>query len=103
MIGGEADLDACGSMGVVVGLNPQGDNFLAVRAGPGTHYAIRDRIGNKQHLALCDERGQWWGVVYSRDPGQNCGIGSPQADRKAYAGPCSTGWVHRRYVRVEAG
>jgi hypothetical protein len=103
MIGGEADLDACGSMGVVVGLNPQGDNFLAVRAGPGTNYAVRDRIGNRQQLALCDERGQWWGVVYSRDPGQNCGIGSPQADRKAYAGPCSTGWVHRRYVRIEAG
>jgi hypothetical protein len=103
MIGGETDLDACGSMGVVVGLNPQGDNFLAVRAGPGTHYAMMDRIGNRQQLALCDANGQWWGVVYSREPGQHCGIGSPQAERKAYAGPCSTGWVHRRHVRVEAG
>ena len=33
MFGGEADLDACGGYGEVVGLNPQGDGFLAVRSG----------------------------------------------------------------------
>ena len=102
-IGGEPDLDACSSAGTVYGLNPQGDNFLAVRAGPGTNYAIRDRLNSGQQLSLCDERGNWLGVVYPREAGQDCGLGTPYARSQPYAGPCLSGWVHRRFVRVTAG
>jgi hypothetical protein len=35
LIGGNDKLDACGSTGEVVGLDPKGDGFLSVQSGPG--------------------------------------------------------------------
>lgn len=32
MVGGDTDLDACASKGRVVNLDPNGDNFLSLRA-----------------------------------------------------------------------
>jgi hypothetical protein len=73
------DLDACLSIGQVSGLNPQGDNFLTVRALPSTDGAEKDRLGPGRWLWLCDKAGDWLGVVSCPEPVEpgECGVGSP--------------------------
>lgn len=102
MVGGEPSLDACGSTGVVAGLNPAGDGFLAVRSGPGTGHSIQDKIRNGQGVIFCDQRGSWVGIVYSKK-GTSCGVSSPIARRQPYRGPCRSGWVHEKYLKLLAG
>ena len=103
MVGGEADFDACGSQGAVRGLDPQGgDGFLAVRAGPSSKYATLDKVYSGYILNLCDQRGNRLGVVYSHDT-RDCGVGTPWPRRQAYAGPCRSGWVYRKFVGDFAG
>jgi hypothetical protein len=97
------EFDACGTVGVVRGLDPQGgDGFLAVRAGPGSGYAMLDKVYNGYLLNICDDRGQWLGVVYSHET-QDCGVGTPWPRARAYTGPCRSGWVFRKYVTDYAG
>ncbi len=102
-VGGEQSLDACGGVGVVAGLNPNGDNFLAVRSGPGSRYKMLDKIREGQMYFDCDEQGKWVGVVYSRDPNATCGVTSPIGKKQAYRGPCKSGWVFRKYTKLIAG
>jgi hypothetical protein len=92
--------DACGSPSVVRGLNPQGDGFLAVRAGPGSGYVMLDKGG--YILNLCDQRGNSLGVFYSHET-MDCGVGTPWPRPGAYTGPCLAGWVFRKYVGDFAG
>lgn len=103
MAGGDLDFDACGSQGLVRDLNPQdGDGLLAVRAGPGSGYAMQDKVYNGYVLNICDDRGQWLGVVYSHKT-EDCGVGTPWPKARAYTGPCRAGWVFRKYVKDYAG
>ena len=94
--------DACGSVGVVRGLDPRGDGFLAVRAGPGSAYAMLDKVYSDQLLNVCDDRGKWLGVVYSHES-EDCGVSTPWPQPAAYTGPCRSGWVYRTYVKDFAG
>ncbi len=95
--------DACGGVGRVVGLNPRGDNFLAVRAGPSTDFTKIDELYTADTVYLCESRGRWYGVVYSAGGEAGaCGVGSP-APRQRYSGPCRSGWVFGRYISVIAG
>ncbi|MEN0040680.1 MAG: integron [Pseudomonadota bacterium] len=99
MVGGESDYDACGSVGKVVGLNPNGDNYLSVRAEASSKGRELDRLGPETNVFMCDQRGRWIGVVY----GSGCGVGSPIPQRKAYNGPCRSGWVFKKYIQLIAG
>jgi hypothetical protein len=102
MTGGEAGFDACASLGqVVVPEGPQGAQ-AAVRAGPAASYAARDALETGALVWLCDERGDWVGIVYGEDPAA-CGVSTPQAERRAYEGPCASGWIHRSVVQPAAG
>ncbi|OJY37406.1 MAG: integron [Rhizobiales bacterium 65-9] len=103
MLGGDPDMDACPSLGQVVGLDPNGDGFLSVRSGPGgSRYREIDRLYNGNKVSVCDRRGPWYSIVYPADEGE-CGVGTPWPVRQPYTGPCSYGWVHSRYVRIIAG
>jgi len=102
IVGGDADLDACGSVGEVYGLDPAGDGFLSVRAGPGTGYKELDRLHNADRVILCADHGKWLGVVYG-EPGQDCGVGTPIPKRKPYDGPCHSGWINGNWVQLVAG
>jgi hypothetical protein len=100
------DLDACLSNAIVSGLNPRGDNFLAVRAGPSTRAAKLAELKTGHALWVCDASadGAWMGVVYNRaGEAFDCEVGSPVPQPVAYAGPCRSGWVAARYVTVIAG
>ncbi|MGQ0567630.1 MAG: hypothetical protein ACT4OK_21555, partial [Gemmobacter sp.] len=50
-----ADGQAAGCGGsVVTGLDPNGDNFLAVRSGPGTEYRKIDELHTGDQVRTCD-------------------------------------------------
>ncbi|WP_062213131.1 hypothetical protein [Aureimonas sp. AU12] len=103
-VGGEAELDACASLGQIVRLDPKGDNFLSVRNGPGSQRLELDRLGAGALVTICDERGPWLGIVYPAPGTQtDCGLSSPRQTRSPYDGPCRSGWVHGRFVDVVAG
>jgi hypothetical protein len=100
--GGDAVLDACASLGKVRGLRRDGDNFLAVRSGPGTRYTKIDKLVNGDEIYVCNERLPWLGVVYS-GLGEDCGVTTPWPEAGPYDGPCKSGWVHRNWVEIIAG
>lgn len=102
MIEGDPNSDACGGSGVVEGLDPSGGGFLSVRSGPSTEYAEIDRLYNGEQVYFCDENGKWLGVVYSKHR-QECNVTTPWISAQSYTGPCKSGWVHRKWVRLHAG
>ena len=98
------NLDACSSVGRVTNLKPGGDNFLSVRAAPDTRAVEKDRLKADEMVAMCDEAGDWIGVVYRPPEGtETCGTGTPSAYLGAYRGPCRYGWVHGDYIELIAG
>ncbi|MFM5929360.1 MAG: hypothetical protein ACKOPQ_00445 [Novosphingobium sp.] len=105
LVGGDAEYDACGGVHKVVGLKAKGDNFLSVRAAPSTSGKELDRLRLGRMVWSCDSinEGEWIGVVYERTPGQDCGVGTPIAKRRAYKGPCASGWVSGRFLELVAG
>ncbi|XSG81906.1 MAG: integron [Methyloligella sp. ZOD6] len=94
--------DACGAWGQIVGLEDDPDAVLPVRAGPGPDYAVVDEIKQGQGVSMCDRKQDWEGIVYSKT-GKSCGVGTPWPEPRAYSGPCSSGWVERKYVELVAG
>lgn len=102
-VGGDAVLDACGSLGRVHGLKADGDGFLAVRAGPGAAYATTDKLGENREVMMCGQRGEWVAVVYADSRLGRCGVSAPIAERQPYRGPCKSGWVHGRWIELMAG
>ncbi len=105
IVGGEPDYDACGAVGEVRGLNPQGDGFLAVRSGPGTDYPQISALYERNLVVLCARIGDWVGVAFPEEgnPDQDCGLGSPISEPRAYVGPCNWGWAHQNWITLIAG
>jgi Caspase domain/Bacterial SH3 domain len=68
--------DSCSRIGRVRGLDPNGDNFLAVRTGPGTGFQEIDRIFTGDKVSICSRQGKWYRVKYGG----------------------GAGWVYGRYI-----
>ena len=104
VIGGAVSAAACPGGGDVVGLDPQGDNFLSVRSGPGgREYRELDKIHSGQHVKLCDMDGPWFGIVYDPEWFSGfCDVDRAWTVRQTYSGPCRQGWVYSRYVDATA-
>ncbi|WP_136659029.1 SH3 domain-containing protein [Nitratireductor sp. XY-223] len=98
MIWADGDFDTC-AVGAVTGLDPKGDNFLAVRAGPGTGHHMLDKIHTNDRVWVFDENNGWYGIAYG-SPNISC---SPVRNNRPYDGPGSTGWVFGKYVTIIAG
>lgn len=103
-VGGDADLDACGAYSRI--RRPAGapPGQVEVRRGPGSRYAVVDRLGDGAEFFSCDSADQWVGIVYP-PPGTEvqCGVSSPIEKRAPYSGPCRSGWVPDAYVELLAG
>lgn len=100
------DLDACLLVVDVTGLYPKGDNYLSLRSRPSAQGRELARLQPGQWLNSCDESadGKWTGVVYHpTDKQADCGTGTPIGQRRPYGGPCASGWVATRFVKVIAG
>ncbi len=107
MVGGQTEFDACGAIGEPKGLNPKGDNFLALKAAPNLASKRKAKLGPKKAFFICEYSNDdtWVGVVVpmGRQSLEDCGLGGTMERRQAYKGPCMQGWVAAKYVEVIAG
>jgi hypothetical protein len=98
----QATEEASCASGVVTGLDPRGDGFLAVKSGPHLKFSKIDQLFNGQDVYLCESRGDWLGIVYPVE--ERCGVGSKSwSVTDSYSGPCSSGWVHKAWIKATAG
>lgn len=97
-----SQFDACNQSGEIVGLDPHGDNYLAVKAGPSGAHGEKDRLAQGDRVWICGRQGSWIAVIYQTQ-GETCGVNTPARSSGAYRGPCAWGWAHRNYVKVTAG
>jgi hypothetical protein len=80
--GGDGQAAWCASS-TVTNLDPNGDGFLSVRAGPGTQYRKLDELRNGDVVSTCGSQGPWVAIVY---------------------GPSKKkGWVHGKWLKHLAG
>jgi hypothetical protein len=98
------DTGPCAS-GTVEGLNPHGDGFLAVKAGPGANFNRIDKLYNGTNVAICGYHGDWYAVVYSNRGNdlEACNTFTPWRKTMPYTGPCRSGWVHKHWIGNLAG
>jgi hypothetical protein len=101
--GGDEIVDACGTYAQVVNLGKDPSEFLAVRNAPNIKATRTDKLSEGQFMWICDEQKDWYGVVYTKEDRDDCGVSSVVMQRKAYAGPCKAGWVNKKYVKIVAG
>jgi len=103
VIGGDKQFDACGSVGQVTGLDPDGDGFLSVRVGPGTGYDETDRLYNGDLVHVCEQVGSWYAVIYPADGRVDCGVSTSWPEAREYSGRCQAGWAHMNWIAPIAG
>jgi hypothetical protein len=94
IITSQQDDEPCG-VGVVEGLDSDGDGFLEVKAGPGPEFERIDKLYNGAEVFVCGNNGDWVSVVYSpmRKWTPQCGLNTPWRHTMDYNGPCSSGWA----------
>jgi hypothetical protein len=98
----EASMSGTCTIGEVIGLDPNGDNFLSVRSGPGGQpYHEIDRLFSAEEVHVCGEKAPWLAIAYSpaRRAGDRCDLAATEM-RRASAGACQYGWVHSRYIKL---
>jgi hypothetical protein len=95
---------ACGSSGRVANVQDGGENYLPVRNAPFQNAAEVDRLANGDTLYICTRSldQKWMGVVYGDDraPDAPCGVSAQGIERRAYDGPCRSGWVSSAFIRL---
>jgi hypothetical protein len=93
--------DPC-AYGVVHNLDPKGDGFLAVKAGPGLHYERIDKLYNGESVIICGGKGVWYAIIYTKArQGQHmryCDVDENPVKTFPYTGPCRSGWAHQRWI-----
>ncbi len=104
MVGEDPGFDACRAVGVVSGLKPGGDGFLALRSGPSTNARLIGKLHEGDVVILCDYVTGWQGVVVApSNPQIDCDSSSPVTSHQPYNGPCKAGWVSERFITLIAG
>lgn len=97
VVGTQTGRPACPTLGEVVGLDPDGDGFLAVRSGPGTQYAQIDHLYEATEVYVCGYDTAWRAIVYPAD-GRDCGVSGLIDGPRGYDGPCFRGWANARWI-----
>jgi hypothetical protein len=89
--------------GIVHSLDPKGDGFLAVKAGPGLQYERIDKLYNGEQVIICGDKGAWYAIVYTGTRRQEamgyCNVEESGPKTLPYTGPCRSGWAHRRWIK----
>ena len=102
-----AGFAACGAVGTTRRLDPAAGDVLAVRAAPFETSAEAGSIAAGSRFFVCsrshDQR--WLGVVFDEggELSERCGVSRPSTARRAYDGPCRSGWVASAFVKMVAG
>lgn len=95
----------------VSGLKADASSFLSVRAGPGVAYREIDRLKTGRKLIPLSPDFEWMGIVYAEavhttaeaislacQLDENHAANAPES--APYAGPCKSGWVNRKWVKM---
>ncbi|MBA3677909.1 MAG: hypothetical protein H0W74_10990 [Sphingosinicella sp.] len=85
--------------------NVEAGAALGVRTAPFDTAKESGRIPAGQRFFVCTRSHdqKWFGIVYAEgDKAQTCGVSSPIASRRAYDGPCKSGWVSSPFVKLTA-
>jgi hypothetical protein len=95
---GGPNVDACPS---VAELN----TLTVVYKGPDSGFAevIRLKPGTQLHVCGHTKDGRWTSVVLAQEGVLDCKVSSPVARPKFYRGPCTSGWLPTKNVRIIAG
>ena len=97
LVGSEVpEADACPALGIMASAE-------ILRDAPQGTAAVVAPLAKGAEVYLCDvsRDGKWHGVVVAQPSG--CGVSSPTPGRRAYAGPCQSGWVPAHRIHVVAG
>lgn len=107
MVGREGpEADACVGIGSVFGLNPNGEEFLAVRERPDEYAPKKGELSSSTLIWLCDADGDWQGIVYPTGEDQelsDCEASVPMDEPEPYTGPCESGWIPARNIQLVLG
>lgn len=99
--------DPC-KYGVVYNLDPNGDGFLAVKAGPGLQYERIDKLYNGEQVIICGDKGEWYAIVYTKthqggNDMRDCNVEKNWPMTLPYTGPCRSGWSDQRWIKQTSG
>jgi len=97
--------EACAAAGTTRHVEP--GTALPVRAAPFESAAAAGTIPAGGRFFICSRSldQKWFGIVYDEAGGlaARCGVSDPVTARRAYDGPCRSGWVASAFVKVIAG
>ncbi len=102
MVGGNEGLDACLTLGAVVG---HGDSKeVTIYSKPDKTSPVVKKLPSGTHVMICDSSGgDWLGVVFSGEPFPSCDLSSFNQPRQPYTGKCDSGWVKKSEIEFLAG
>ena len=100
-VGQEAGFDACSGVGRVA-INSADGGDIDLKDAPSNDAKITDTLQDGDVLWLCEEKGEWFGVVVD-ESAVDCGVSSPVSAPMDYKGPCKSGWVIGKNVVPIAG
>jgi hypothetical protein len=99
------NFDACAGAGTT--RNLVAGKTLPVRAAPFESAQETGAITSGARFFICNRSHdqKWLGVVFQENGAlaETCGVSSPITQRRAYDGPCRSGWVAAAFVRLVAG
>lgn len=98
------DMNACGNYAEVADLTVGDEAFATVRAAPDANATGLDRLPPGLGVSVCSNENGFAGIVYSRESDLgSCGTGSPVPQEQDYDGPCQSGWVDAKQLKMLAG
>ena len=102
MVGGQEASEGCTGTATI---SIRSGTTLNLRAGPGLTHPVIARLSDGQRVSICQRRDGWVGVlVFRTGPGpSDCQVSDAGPKPTPYAGPCVSGWITAKYVRILAG
>ena len=100
--GSEGDEGCAGTATVTI----REGSILNLRSGPSTADPVLAQLPLGQVVSICQRGpGGWAGVVVhgSTVGARDCAMSDAGSQPKPYAGPCNSGWVAKRFLRIMAG
>ena len=100
-----SSFNACGGAGTT--RNLRAGEGLELRAAPFDSAALVGAVPAGSQFFICsrshDQR--WMGIVFDESGtlGPGCGVSAPVRTRRAYDGPCRSGWVSSAFVKLISG
>lgn len=94
MIGGDENSDACGTLAKVVA----NSSIYTLKKGKLDKHPME----KSATVLICEETEHHFGVVV-KEKAKDCGVSRAIEERKTYPGPCKSGWIEKKSVKLQAG